>query len=100
LLLHPSVSAPRRKEKEKKKKKKKKKKKMSWIIRFISILGFLALGALLYSSSSSSSSFSSASPSRITSFGVALRLAHLLSFATAWGVSLWVTFIGGIIMFK
>jgi len=29
-----------------------------------------------------------------------LKLAHLLSFSTAWGAALWVTFIGGIIMFK
>jgi hypothetical protein len=28
------------------------------------------------------------------------RLVHLLAFATAWGAGLWVTFVGGIVMFK
>jgi hypothetical protein len=30
----------------------------------------------------------------------AARLVHVLAFATAWGAGLWVTFIGGIVMFK
>jgi len=30
----------------------------------------------------------------------AARLVHVLAFATAWGAGLWVTFVGGIVMFK
>lgn len=63
---------------------------MLWITRFAVLLSFLALGILPISST-----FKHAASST-----VALRLAYLLGFATVWGTSLWVTFIGGIIMFK
>lgn len=52
---------------------------------------FLAVGVLF-----SPETFSSKSE-KLTSF---INLTHLLSFSTAWGAALWVTFIGGIIMFK
>ncbi|MCO5599532.1 hypothetical protein L7F22_053638 [Adiantum nelumboides] len=73
-----------------------------WITRFVVVISFLALGMLIspdpftaaFINNHHASDTSSYSPS------VPLRLAYLLSFATAWGTSLWVTFIGGIIMFK
>ena len=66
---------------------------MAWITRFTVAVAFLAAGVIFSPETFGSSS---SSPSLYT----ALKLSHLLCFATAWGAALWVTFIGGIIMFK
>lgn len=67
--------------------------------RFITALAFLAVGVIF-----SPETFGSKSddahhnpPPKLVSF---LKLVHLLCFSTSWGAALWVTFIGGIIMFK
>uniref|UniRef100_A0A0D6R7R0 TMEM205-like domain-containing protein n=1 Tax=Araucaria cunninghamii TaxID=56994 RepID=A0A0D6R7R0_ARACU len=75
---------------------------MAWLTRFVVMVSFLALG-ILFSPEAFGSKFggqSEASAQIGGSLAVVLKLAHLLSFATAWGAALWVTFIGGIIMFK
>lgn len=64
---------------------------MAWMTRFLGAVTFLAIGVLF-----SPETFESKS-SKITTF---VKLTHLLCFSTAWGAALWVTFIGGIIMFK
>jgi hypothetical protein len=64
---------------------------MGWLTRFIGAVSFLAIGILF-----SPETFGAKSPNLPT----LIKLAHLLCFATAWGAALWVTFIGGIIMFK
>ncbi|KAL6184892.1 hypothetical protein ACLB2K_046291 [Fragaria x ananassa] len=64
---------------------------MGWLTRFLAAVAFLAIGVIF-----SPETFGSKSPALSTY----LKLAHLLSFATAFGAALWVTFIGGIIMFK
>lgn len=78
-----------------------------WITRFVVVLSFMALGILISpqpfadkfkEAGGAYTGLGNVAPGSNTA--VALRLAHLLSFATAWGTSLWVTFIGGIIMFK
>ncbi|XP_058076593.1 uncharacterized protein LOC131225154 [Magnolia sinica] len=69
---------------------------MAWLTRFLSALAFLAIG-ILFSPETFGSKSDGGHSSRLTIF---LKLSHLLSFATAWGAALWVTFIGGIIMFK
>ncbi|GMI85823.1 hypothetical protein like AT3G62580 [Hibiscus trionum] len=69
---------------------------MAWINRFSTAVAFLAVGVLFSPETFGSKSEGSISPILSSS----IKLAHLLCFATAWGVSLWVTFIGGIIMFK
>ncbi|ERN16769.1 transmembrane protein 205 [Amborella trichopoda] len=66
---------------------------MAWITRFLAVVTFFAIGIVF-----SSQTFTSTNPSGVISSS--LKLAHLLSFSTAWGAALWVTFIGGIIMFK
>ncbi|CAO2186231.1 unnamed protein product, partial [Urochloa humidicola] len=69
---------------------------MMWAARFLTAVSFLAVGVLFVpdvmrlGGSGDGNSTAAA----------AARLFHLLSFATAWGVGLWVTFIGGIIMFN
>ncbi|KAF8387794.1 hypothetical protein HHK36_026451 [Tetracentron sinense] len=69
---------------------------MAWITRFLVAVAFLAFGILF-----SPDTFGSKSDGGYSSkLSVSLKLAHLLSFSTAWGAALWVTFIGGIIMFK
>ncbi|KAL4340551.1 hypothetical protein GQ457_08G021710 [Hibiscus cannabinus] len=69
---------------------------MAWITRFSTAVAFLAVGVLF-----SPETFGSKSEGSISPFlSISIKLAHLLCFATAWGVSLWVTFIGGIVMFK
>ncbi|KAL5996340.1 hypothetical protein ACLOJK_026417 [Asimina triloba] len=69
---------------------------MAWITRFITAVSFLAIGVLF-----SPETFGSKTDGeRSNTLTVSLKLAHLLSFATAWGAALWVTFIGGVIMFK
>ncbi|OMO63968.1 hypothetical protein CCACVL1_22147 [Corchorus capsularis] len=67
---------------------------MAWITRFLTAVAFLAVGVIL-----SPETFGSDGPNspKLSTF---IKLAHLLSFSTAWGAALWVTFIGGIIMFK
>ncbi|KAL2556604.1 Late embryogenesis abundant protein (LEA) family protein [Forsythia ovata] len=69
---------------------------MGWMSRFLAAVTFLAIGVIL-----SPETFGSKSedqhPPKISTL---LKLAHLLCFSTAWGAALWVTFIGGIIMFK
>ncbi|KAL3531525.1 hypothetical protein ACH5RR_010847 [Cinchona calisaya] len=72
---------------------------MGWLSRFLTAVAFLAVGVIF-----SPETFGSKSdggnhdhPPKLVSF---LKLAHLLCFSTAWGAALWVTFIGGIIMFK
>ncbi|KAJ8440831.1 hypothetical protein Cgig2_000719 [Carnegiea gigantea] len=69
---------------------------MAWITRFTVAVAFLAAGVIFSPETFGSSSSCSSSPSIHT----ALKLSHLLCFSTAWGAALWVTFIGGIIMFK
>ncbi|KAJ0798392.1 hypothetical protein HanLR1_Chr00c3140g0868341 [Helianthus annuus] len=64
---------------------------MAWLTRFLTAISFLAIGVIF-----SPETFGSNS-AKITTF---VKLAHLLCFSTAWGAALWVTFIGGIIMFK
>ncbi|TVU12259.1 hypothetical protein EJB05_45894, partial [Eragrostis curvula] len=65
---------------------------MGWAARFLTAVSFLAAGVLF-------------APDAVlggrSGGGVAAaKLAHILSLATAWGAGLWVTFIGGKIMFK
>ncbi|CAN6373491.1 unnamed protein product, partial [Urochloa humidicola] len=70
---------------------------MGWAARFLTAVSFLAAGVLF-------------APDALVRLGgtgdgaataaAAARLVHLLAFATAWGAGLWVTFIGGIVMFK
>ncbi|XVF72720.1 hypothetical protein PTKIN_Ptkin12aG0142900 [Pterospermum kingtungense] len=69
---------------------------MAWITRFLTAVAFLAVGVIFSPETFESKSDSPYSPN-LSSF---IKLAHLLSFSTAWGAALWVTFIGGIIMFK
>ncbi len=69
---------------------------MGWLTRFIGAVTFLAVG-VLFSPETFGSKSDGGHSSKLTA---ALKLAHLLCFATAWGAALWVTFIGGIIMFK
>nr|AHF21581.1 late embryogenesis abundant protein [Tamarix hispida] len=68
---------------------------MGWLSRFVVAVAFLAVG-IIFSPETFGSSNSFNSPNLLT----ILKLTHLLCFATAWGAALWVTFIGGIIMFK
>ncbi|KAJ9696630.1 hypothetical protein PVL29_008710 [Vitis rotundifolia] len=69
---------------------------MGWLTRFLGAITFLAFGVIFSPETFGSKSDGSHS-SKLTA---ALKLAHLLCFASAWGAALWVTFIGGIIMFK
>lgn len=63
---------------------------MGWGTRFLAAAAFLAVG-VVFAPEASAASTSSASVA---------KLAHLLCFAASFGAGLWVTFIGGIIMFK
>lgn len=73
-------------------------KKMGWMGRFLTAVAFLAVGVIF-----SPETFGSKPDGQhryqpnLLSF---LKLAHLLCFSVAFGAALWVTFIGGIIMFK
>lgn len=77
--------------------------KMAWITRFVVMISFLAVG-ILVSPEAFGSKFGGKRAEGSARIGgspaLFLKLAHLLSFATAFGSALWVTFIGGIIMFK
>ncbi|XP_028771074.1 transmembrane protein 205-like [Neltuma alba] len=69
---------------------------MGWLARLLAGLALLAAGVLF-----SPQTLRSGSDARISvKLSTYLRLAHLLSFSAAFGTVLWVTFIGGIIMFK
>ncbi|KAL9360339.1 hypothetical protein Peur_048462 [Populus x canadensis] len=65
---------------------------MGWLSRFLAAIAFFAIGVLF-----SPETFGSKSVTHLSAY---LKLAHLLCFSTAFGSALWVTFIGGIIMFK
>ncbi|XP_052184990.1 uncharacterized protein LOC127796717 [Diospyros lotus] len=69
---------------------------MGWLSRFLTAVSFLAIGVIFSPETFGSSSDGQKIPKLLTF----LKLAHLLCFSTAWGAALWVTFIGGIIMFK
>ncbi|TYH06248.1 hypothetical protein ES288_A08G141500v1 [Gossypium darwinii] len=69
---------------------------MAWLTRFLTAVAFFAVGVIFSPETFGSKSDDSISPILSTS----IKLAHLLCFATAWGTALWVTFIGGILMFK
>lgn len=64
--------------------------------RFLTAVAFLAIG-VIFSPEIFGSKPDGQHPPKLLTF---LKLAHLLCFSTAWGAALWVTFIGGIIMFK
>ncbi|KAF8668120.1 hypothetical protein HU200_052408 [Digitaria exilis] len=65
---------------------------MGWAARFLTAVSFLAAGVLFAPDALRLSGDGRAA--------AAARLVHLLAFATAWGAGLWVTFIGGIVMFN
>ena len=69
---------------------------MAWLTRFLTAVVFLAIGVVFSPETFGSNSKTFNAPK----LSMYLKLAHLLSYSTAWGASLWVTFIGGIIMFK
>lgn len=69
---------------------------MAWLTRFLAAVAFLAIG-VIFSPETFGSKSDGLNSSKLSPF---LKLAHLLCFSTAWGAALWVTFIGGIIMFK
>ncbi|CAN0888849.1 Transmembrane protein 205 [Linum grandiflorum] len=66
---------------------------MGWLSRFLVAVAFLAVGVVF-----SPETFGSSNS--VKQLSTYLKLAHLLAFSTAFGAALWVTFIGGIIMFK
>ncbi|CAL0300222.1 unnamed protein product [Lupinus luteus] len=66
---------------------------MGWVTRFLTAVAFLTVGVIF----SPETFRSNSDTANVSTF---LKLAHLLSFSTAFGAALWVTFIGGIIMFK
>ncbi|KAG1326201.1 putative zinc finger matrin-type protein 2 [Cocos nucifera] len=67
---------------------------MAWATRFLAAVAFLVVGVVF-----APDLFGSGPASPTAAVSVA-KIAHLLCFATCWGAALWVTFIGGIIMFK
>ncbi|XP_068312169.1 uncharacterized protein [Pyrus communis] len=69
---------------------------MAWLTRFLAAVAFLAIGVIFSPETFGSKSDGLKSPTLSTY----LKLAHLLCFSTVFGAALWVTFIGGIIMFK
>ncbi|TVU23571.1 hypothetical protein EJB05_25945 [Eragrostis curvula] len=64
-----------------------------WAVRLLTVVSFHAAGVLFVPD---------ALLGGLTGSGLAAAamLAHLVSFAAAWGAGLWVTFVGGIAMFK
>lgn len=68
---------------------------MGWMTRFTGAVALLAAGVIF-----SPETFGSTSSDALQKLSTYLKLAHLLCFSTAFGAALWVTFIGGIIMFK
>eukprot|EP00252_Welwitschia_mirabilis_P021899 TRINITY_DN5750_c0_g1_i1.p1 TRINITY_DN5750_c0_g1~~TRINITY_DN5750_c0_g1_i1.p1 ORF type:complete len:221 (+),score=24.45 TRINITY_DN5750_c0_g1_i1:126-788(+) len=76
---------------------------MAWVTRFAVALSFLAVGMLLspdFMASKFGIGEATTSAKSGGSLHPVLKLFHLLSFAIAWGAASWVTFFGGIIMFK
>ncbi|XP_028781941.1 transmembrane protein 205 [Neltuma alba] len=69
---------------------------MAWLTRFLAAVAFLAIG-VIFSPEIFGSKSNASHSIKLSTY---LKLAHLLSFSTAFGAALWVTFIGGIIMFK
>ena len=69
---------------------------MGWMSRFIAAVTFLAIGVIFSPETFGSTSDGQQSP-KLSTY---LKLAHILCFSTAFGAALWVTFVGGIIMFK
>ncbi|KAF7804907.1 transmembrane protein 205 [Senna tora] len=69
---------------------------MGWLTRFLAAVAFLAIG-VIFSPEIFGSKSDAHNSIKLSTY---LKLAHLLSFSTAFGAALWVTFIGGIIMFK
>ncbi|KAG6415249.1 hypothetical protein SASPL_122655 [Salvia splendens] len=69
---------------------------MAWLTRFLTAVAFFAIGVVFSPETFGSKSDGQHSQLLLSS----LKLAHLLCFSTAWGAALWVTFIGGIIMFN
>ncbi|XP_072976786.1 uncharacterized protein [Typha angustifolia] len=67
---------------------------MGWATRFLTAVAFFAIGVVF-----APDVFGSRPDSPAIAVSLA-KLAHLLCFSTAWGAALWVTFIGGIVMFK
>ena len=70
---------------------------MGWLTRFLGAVAFLAVGVIFSPETFGSKSDGENSTSKLAIY---LKLAHLLCYSTAFGTALWVTFIGGIIMFK
>jgi hypothetical protein len=70
---------------------------MGWLTRFLVAVAFLAIGVLFSPETFGSKSDGQNSTTKLATF---LKLAHILCYSTAFGSALWVTFIGGIIMFK
>ncbi|KAG0554511.1 hypothetical protein M758_12G100600 [Ceratodon purpureus] len=70
---------------------------MGWFTNLVVIMSCVAGGLVLYPVQIVDSG--RGEQAGVTLSGV-VRLVHLLSFATAFGTSLWASFIGGIIMFK
>ncbi|KAI4365713.1 hypothetical protein MLD38_021677 [Melastoma candidum] len=71
---------------------------MGWLTRFLGAVAFLAVGIIFSPELFGSQLDGSVGGAR--TLATFLKLAHLLCFSTAWGAALWVTFIGGIIMFN
>ncbi|CAD5183100.1 uncharacterized protein LOC135633024 [Musa acuminata AAA Group] len=67
---------------------------MAWSTRFLTAVAFLAVGVIF------APDVLGSGPESPAAVVTAAKLCHLLAFATSWGTALWVTFIGGIIMFK
>jgi hypothetical protein len=67
---------------------------MSWPRQLLAAVAFLATGVIF-----SPESFGSKSDGQIpTKLATYLRLVHLLSFSTALGTALWVTFVAVVVM--
>lgn len=81
----------------KSKRERERKREMGWLTRFLGAVAFLAVGVIFSPETFGSKSDGENSTSKLAIY---LKLAHLLCYSTAFGTALWVTFIGGIIMFK
>jgi hypothetical protein len=70
---------------------------MGWFTNLVVVMFCVAGGLVLYPVQIADSG--AGEQSGVAVSGI-VRLVHLLSFATAFGTSVWASFIGGIIMFK
>lgn len=70
---------------------------MGWFTNLVVIMSCVAGGLVLFPVQIADTGVGE--QTAVTAKGI-VRLVHLLSFATAFGTSLWASFIGGIIMFK